>query len=147
MKFLCAHHRQMYQQNAHHAFNFWVKALGMARIRVGEKNWPAASVMYGHAYEVAQIMLSSEANTEKSLGRFLSTAIEFGYSLRKNNCADELANLIACVEEELRCYASAGELKLLLRPLNELTDKSETELDEWIDWTLCIDMGANRIIH
>ena len=147
MKFLCDHHRQRYVNDPQAALNFWAKTLGMARAKAACSSWGEASLIYGNAYEAAQILLDTDACPGRALTRYLQTATEFAFSLRKNTCVNELGQLGALMRDQLRFRLSKLQLEACVGTLMGVATLPEADVDEWIDTTLSMEAARVNTLH
>ena len=147
MKFLCDHHRQHYIKDPQAALNFWAKTLGMARAKASDALWGEASLIYGNAYEAAQILLDTDSRSGRALTRYLQTATEFAFSLRKNTCVNELGQLVALMREQLRFRLSQHQLEICIDSLMGVASLPEEDVDEWIDITLSMEAARESTLH
>jgi len=147
VKFICDHHREIYSSDPQAALNFWTKTLCLARQRAVQSLWGEASVIYGNAFEAAEILLNGDDCDQRAVARYLQTSAEFAYALRKNTCVSEVGQLIALVRNRLCEMIPLQELDSRLQPLLDMTVRPEVEVNEEIELALVMEVGRSQTLH
>lgn len=147
MKFICDHHRELYVRDPQAALDFWSRALCMARQRVVQSLWGEASVIYGNAYEAAEILLSGDECDQRAVARYLQTSAEFAYALRKNTCINEVGQLVATIRFQLQGRVESQQLDACLQPILDMSVRPDREVSEEIELALVMEIGRSQTLH
>jgi hypothetical protein len=147
VKFICDPHREIYASDPRAALIFWSRTLSLARQKVVQAQWGEASVIYGNAFEVAEILLTGDDCDQRAIARYLQTSAEFAYALRKNTCINEVGQLISMVRHRLHHHIPSHQLNEMLQPLLDMTIRPETEVGEEIELALVMEVGRYQTLH
>lgn len=129
--FLCTKHRQQLIEQPEKALLAWKRALAKARFLADEYLWNKATLTYGGAFEIAEIVLAQELNTTL-IKRYVGTAAELAYSLRHCSYISDVSLLVAMVKSKLQAGClPEDEVEALLRPLTDIAFSPESEIGYW----------------
>ena len=132
MKFLCKTCRANLTTDSERALQFWNKACQVASMHSEALQWESAITAYGNALEAAEILLKQKHNVKFDLERYIRTAQEMTYALRKGGYfadMDILADMVeACLLEE----RLTRPLKWYLRPLKDVANNPICAVDMWM---------------
>ena len=79
-----------------------------------EKRWNSAVYAYGSAFEIAEILFNTRTGTQEELRsaseRYIQSAVEFTYALKKSHFECNTSILIKLVKERLLGHLPKGNL-------------------------------------
>jgi hypothetical protein len=127
IRFLCPKHRQELLDNPAYAQAIWVRLLSSARHKLDQGNWDNAALVYGNAFETAEILFE-QSDCFYEVNRYLQSAIEFAYALRHCSYAADLGLLVAIVKQQLGDKLYPAQIKLLLKPLTDMAFSPLSEI-------------------
>jgi hypothetical protein len=146
MKYLCDSHRDEFANNPQQAAQAWRGIIVQARELFHMQAWEKASVVYGNAFEIAELLLSSNPS-QYSVDRYLRSALEYAYSLRKHDAKMNLGSLIVHVKNHIRGIQHTMAVPLLLEPLEEVIKLPLNLADYWMQSLLSLDTIESRVLH
>lgn len=144
--FLCNRHRQQLVNQPQLAIHTWEKLITAARFSADKRLWSKASIIYGHALEVASLIILSRPNKGEAK-RYIRTAIEFAYVLRQNRPDTDLQLLIAIVKDYIAENTVEIRVDALLSPLIEMAFSPMVELRRWINLLRAEEESQLQAIH
>ncbi len=147
MKFICDRHREIYASDPQAALQFWNRSLALARQKVLHAQWGEASVIYGNAFEAAEILLGADVCNKRALTRYLQTAEEFAYALRKNTCINEVGLLITSVRNRLAPVLPPEQVESRMRALQANAVRHGQEGAGAIELALVMELGRSQTFH
>ena len=92
--FLCPKHKQAFVDKPEYAEVIWARLINEAQHQVSLYEWNKAVIIYGNAFEICDILLM-KSNDNNAIKRYLRTAIEFAYVLRKCSYTSDVS--IGCI--------------------------------------------------
>ncbi|MFT6390035.1 MAG: hypothetical protein ACJAUP_003435 [Cellvibrionaceae bacterium] len=127
IRFLCPKHRQKLLDNPEYAQTILVRLLSNARHKLDQGSWDNAALVYGSAFETAEILFE-QSDCFYEVNRYLQSAIEFAYALRHCSYEADLGMLVALIEEKLNEKLYPAQIKLLLKPLRDMAFSPLSEI-------------------
>ena len=103
-------------------------------------------VIYGNAFEISELLLSQDP-TRFSVDRYLRSALEFAYVLRKNKTKSNLTTLISHVEKNINHIKHTMAVPMLMQPIDEVINLPIHLSDHWMQSLLSLDSVELRILH
>jgi hypothetical protein len=146
MKYLCNSHRDEFTNNPQHAARAWKNIIEQARELFHMKEWERATIIYGNAFEISELLLTSDP-TQYSVDRYLRSALEFVYALRKKNTKVNLAALIFHVETSIKGISHSMATPQLMQPLEEVINLPINLVDFWMLSLLSLESIESRVLH
>jgi hypothetical protein len=146
MRFLCTDHRRELNRNPKQAAKMWQELISQGRKLFHLEHWEQAVMIYGNAFEVSEILISN-SQTKYSIDRYLRTALEFAYVLRKSQTPCNLNAFLPHVKKHLSLLNSPQPLSHLLQPINEVVTLPIHMADFWLRELLSLDNIEQRILH
>ncbi|MBX2807110.1 MAG: hypothetical protein KTR20_00630 [Cellvibrionaceae bacterium] len=119
IRFLCADHRQLLIEQPAYADGLWSKLITAARQKTTEHKWDVAALIYGNAFETAEILIKQE-HTTTTVQCYLRTAIEFTYALRRCSYSANIALLLAAIKAQLAESFYPNRMNLLINTLHTI---------------------------
>jgi hypothetical protein len=132
MKFLCEACRANLMSDPEHALQFWNKAWCLASLHSEALQWDNAITAYGNALEAAEVLLNQKHNIKYDLERYIRTAQEMTYAIRKGGYFDDMDALAILVEARLAQEKLARPLTWYLRPLKDVANNPICAVDMWM---------------
>ena len=118
-QFLNPEHRQIMACKPQYANVIWLGLMSAARKQIDVEAWDFAVVAYCDAFEVAEIILSKKTNSHE-INRYVRTATEFIYSLRRCSFNSDVPCLVALIKEQLSKKLALEKVELLCESLTEI---------------------------
>jgi hypothetical protein len=146
MKYLCNNHRNEFANNPQQAARAWKGIIEQARELFHMREWEKATIVYGNAFEISELLLTSD-RTQYSVDRYLRSALELVYALRKKDTEVNLAAFILHVEMSIKGIPHSMALPQLMRPLEEVSKMPINLVDFWMLSLLSLDSIESRILH
>ena len=144
--FLCPKHRQVFIDTPEYAEVIWTRLINEAQNQIGLYEWNKAVIIYGNAFEICDILLK-KSNDNNAIKRYLDTAIEFCYALRKCSYTSDVSILISFVSETLNHHLNPAECKLILRPLNNIASSALPKPKHWINILKHMSESYSKTLH
>jgi len=110
------------------------------------QDWQKAAIIYGNAFEISELLLVSNP-TAFSVDRYLRTALEFAYALRKNKVVTNLNPLIPHIKNNIRNIKHSMAMEFLIQPVEEVINLPIHLSDHWMKSLLSLDSLDHRILH
>ena len=129
--FLCKQHRQELINQPKCAEDTWLKLMNNGRGKAYQQDWNSAAIVFGNAFETAEILLSQTA-TDREVNRYVYTATEFAYALRNCGYPSDLQMLVAIAEQHLSQALYPAQVQLLLKPLTDVAFSPMEEVNHWM---------------
>lgn len=86
----------------------WQALVDQARVKLNESDWERACVLYKQAFEIAETMMCKQGCTKRcTVNRYLNTAEEFAFVMKKNNFDCALAQLAAQIKDNMAALDSS----------------------------------------
>lgn len=146
MKYLCDSHRDEFSNNPQQAAQAWRGIIVQARELFHLEEWARASVVYGNAFEISELLLRSNPS-QFSVDRYLRSALEYAYSLRKHNPEMGLGSLIVHVKNNIRGLQHTMSVPQLVEPLEEVIKLPINLADFWMYSLISLDSIESRVVH
>lgn len=146
MKYLCDQHRSEFANNPKQATHAWKVIIDQARQLFHTQDWENASRVYGNAFEISELLLVSE-RTAFSVDRYLRSALEYAYVLRKEGAGVDLSALISHVSQNIKNVKHTLSLELLVKPLEDVIRMPMHLADFWMLSLLSLDHIESRVLH
>ena len=146
MKYLCDGHREAFSNNPEQAKQAWQNIVFQARELFHTVDWEQASLVYGNAFEISELLLSSDPS-QFSVDRYLRTAFEFAYCLRKDNARIDLESFIFHVKNHVDSTQHAMGIAMLIQPLQDVVNLPIHVTDFWMKSLLSLDSIDSRVLH
>ena len=146
MRYLCSQHRSIFTDNPQQAAESWQAIMLKARELFHLQEWQQASVVYGNAFEISELLLVSRP-TRFSVDRYLRSALEFAYVLRKNETQSNLNVLIQHVKNKIESIKHSMAVPLLIKPIDEVINLPIHLADYWMQSLLSLDSIDQRVLH
>ena len=146
MRYLCKDHRQEFSRNPKRAAQSWQEVIMRARTLFHLQHWDQASVIYGNAFEIAEILLTN-SQSQFSVDRYLRSALEFAYTLRKSQTPCELEAFLPHVKQQLARAKTKVDLPYLTQPIEEVINLPIHMADHWLTALLSLDAIEHRVLH
>lgn len=108
--------------------------------------WEQAVMIYGNAFEISEILLTN-SQTKFSTDRYLRTALEFAYVLRKSQTPCNLEAFLPHVKKQLVQTKSSVNLSYLIQPIEEVIQLPIHMADHWLTALLSLDSIEHRVLH
>ncbi len=147
MVFLCMKHRTKLVESPQYADAMWNRLMLLAREKFDQMAWNDMFLMHGNAFEVATILLRHESASNDSVERYVRTATEFAYSLRKSTYPSDLPLFIAMVKDALKEHGAQQPLDTLLTPLTDVAFTPLNEVDLWMHTLFAAGANAEQTRH
>ncbi len=146
MRYLCNSHRAQFINDPHHAAQSWQLIMLQAREIFHLQDWQKAAIVYGNAFEISELLLVSHP-TAFSVDRYLRTALEFAYALRKNQTDTNLNALIPHITENIQNIKHSMAMSFLIQPVEEVINLPIHLSDHWMQSLLSLDSLDHRVLH
>ncbi|MGR6873551.1 hypothetical protein ACU6U9_14870 [Pseudomonas sp. HK3] len=146
MKYLCDNHRGEFVNNPQQAIQAWQVIIEQARALFHSQDWQKASVAYGNAFEISELLLSCHSSSF-SVDRYLRSALEYAYALRKEEANVNLYSLVQYVENNIQGIKHRLSVSLLLQPLEDVISMPINVADFWMVSLLSLDHIESRVLH
>lgn len=131
MTFMCKAHREQLANKPEYALAVWQRLIGLAREKHLQQSYDQAVVLYGNALDAATItFIHAPASNEAK--RYLRTATELIYAVRCSKEQDQLVSIVSGVKTMLEKVLYPANAQLMLRPIDEATNCSLTDLKHWM---------------
>lgn len=144
--FLCPKHKQAFINKPAYAEIIWTRLINEAQNQVGLYQWNKAVIIYGNAFEISDLLLK-ESNDNNAIKRYLRTAIEFAYVLRKCSYTSDVSILVTFVSETLTQHLYPADNKLILQPLNNIAFSTLHEPKNWINILKSMSESYSKTLH
>ncbi|BFM08453.1 hypothetical protein [Halioxenophilus aromaticivorans] len=127
---LCLRHRRALEMDPERATQCWHQAIHCARYEVNAKQWERAKNRYFHAIEVAEILLFTDNNPNRSEARMLQTCTEYAYLLHS-------MTLPTCglAKYARACFSNSDKpdsIKKLTNALQDIALSSPNQCEHWL---------------
>ena len=109
-------------------------------------DWEQASLIYRNAFEISELLLSSDPS-QFSVDRYLRTALEFAYCLRKDNERINLESFIYHVKNHIKTTKHAMGIAMHMQPLQDVVNLPIHVADFWMKSLLSLDSIDCRVLH
>lgn len=113
----------------------WQQWFDVGRSLVKANSWEGACLSYRRALDAAEQILCQRCQAERCQGgdlkRYLNTAEEYAFVLRKNDFAIATEAFIAYVQNRLVDQLAPSDLKPVIKLLSKLCNASEEELEKF----------------
>ena len=146
MKYLCDLHRGEFVNNPQQAIQAWQVVIQQARALFHAKDWERASVAYGNAFEISELLLSCSGSAF-SVDRYLRSALEYAYALRKEQASVNFHLLVCHVENHIQGIKHTLSVPMLIKPLEEVILMPINLADFWMVSLLSLDHIESRVLH
>lgn len=146
-QFLCDKHRALALHNPEQSKRLCCKLRAMARGYIGQQRWDEAVPVCGTAFEAADILLRHDDTSKQATERYLRSAIELSYTLRKSRHEPDLGAMIALVEQRLAPHYAPAPLQTMLAPLIDIAFSPLADVDEWMEVLLAMDDAHRQTRH
>ena len=131
---LCNKHREYALQSPEIAKTMWCRLLEIGRAKMSVGQWDDAVGLYGSAFETADILLQGELSSAEDVDRYINTALEFVYALRKSSFEFNRPCLLSAIRTRLEHEANYHELsrplECIVSQLIDLIYAKITQVDE-----------------
>lgn len=144
--FLCPKHKQAFVNEPKYAEEIWTRLMNEAQNQVGLYEWSKAVIIYGNAFEISDILLK-ESNDNNAIKRYLRSAIEFSYVLRKCSYTSDVSILYSFVSTTLKQHLYPADCKLILQPLNNIAFSTLHEPKHWINILKYMTKSYSTTLH
>lgn len=144
--FLCPKHKQAFKDKPEYAEMIWTRLMNEAQHQVSLLEWNKAVVIYGNAFEISDILLK-ESDDNNAIKRYLRTAIEFTYVLRKCSYSKDVSTLVSFVTETLTQHLYPAECRLILQPLNNIAFSTLHEPQQWSNILKYMSESYSKTVH
>lgn len=133
----------------------WQKTIESARRQVSGSHWNGAVRDYRKAFEIAEQMISQDACIMDGAKRYVRTAIELAYCLRRSNHKSNHENdhegdlqiLVAIVRKCLQQKWLACPVDPLVAPLNNVAFMPRSEIDYWMQVLFSLEAKKGKTLH
>ncbi len=132
VQFLRPEHKQAIEGKPKYAALIWSRLIKESRDKVSCQEWNKSAVIYSNAFEVADLLITEAKSDSKCIGRYLHTAIELAYVLRKCSYTSDVSALVSIVEDRLKAYLYPADSTLLVKPLRNVAFTALPEISQWI---------------
>ena len=146
MRYLCNDHRREFTRNPQQAAQSWQEIIMRARDLFYLEYWDQAVVIYGNAFEISEILLTN-SQTQFSIDRYLRTALEFAYALRKSQTPCNLKAFLPHVKKQLSLTKTTAHLPQLIQPIEEVINLPIHMADHWLTALLSLGAIEHRVLH
>jgi hypothetical protein len=146
MNYLCDGHRDEFVNNPQQAVQAWKEIILQARESYHLQDWERSTLVYGNAFEISELLLSSYP-TQFSVDRYLRTALEFAYSLRKGREDADLDAFVVHVKGNVETIKHTMAISMLMQPLEEVIKLPIDVADFWMKSLLSLDYIEARVLH
>ncbi len=146
MRYLCKDHRKEFSRNPKQAAQSWQEIIMRARSLFHLQHWDQAVVIYGNAFEISEILLTN-SQTKFSIDRYLRTALEFAYALRKSQTPCNLEAFLPHVKKQMALTKTCDNLSYLIQPIEEVINLPIHMADHWLTALLSLDAIEHRVLH
>jgi hypothetical protein len=148
MKFMCNMCRQHLAAEPERAYDFWKGAVRKANKNRDALQWDAAITAYGNALDAADILLDQKDSPKEDLERYLRTAQEMTYALRKGGYFGDLDAFVLTVEARLSDEVLPKPVVWYLRPLKDVAENPICAVDMWMN-TLAetFRFSSKQVVH
>jgi len=146
MRYLCKDHRKEFSRNPKQAAQSWQEIIMRARSLFHLQHWDQAVVIYGNAFEISEILLTN-SQTKFSIDRYLRTALEFAYALRKSQTPCNLEAFLPHVKKQMALTKTRDDLSYLIQPIEEVINLPIHMADHWLTALLSLDAIEHRVLH
>jgi hypothetical protein len=132
MKFICEECRIHLTADSEYALQFWNKAWRSASLYSDARQWDNAVFAFGNALDAADILLKQKYNLKHDLERYIRTAQELTYVLRKGGYFNDIDTLAMVVETRLAEENLVRPMKWYMRPLRDVANNPICAVDMWM---------------
>lgn len=132
MKFMCYKCKQSLAKNPSRALAAWSKFMIRAREEQAGKQYNEAVITYGNAMDVAQITFENAPISESEVDRYIRTVVEFVYAVRQCDGSYDLTLLVNRVQKILERGLYPANVKLLLKPVQDVASAPLCQVDRWM---------------
>ncbi len=146
MKYLCKNHRDEFTNNPQQAAQAWQVIMLRARELFRLEDWQKATVIYGNAFEISELLLKHN-QSQFSADRYLRSALEFAYAARKSQVTSNLNTLISHVQRTVESIQHSVPLTQLIQPIDEVINLPIHLADHWMQALLSLDSIEERVLH
>ncbi len=110
------------------------------------QHWDQAVVIYGNAFEISEILLTN-SQSKFSIDRYLRTALEFAYAMRKSQTPCNLESFLRHVKKQIALTKTTTDLSYLIQPIEEVINLPIHMADHWLTALLSLDAIEHRVLH
>ena len=146
MRYLCNNHRDEFTNNPQQAAEAWQVIMLQARELFHVGDWQKATVIYGNAFEISELLLKHN-QSQFSVDRYLRSALEFAYAARKSQVTSNLNALINHVQRTIKNIQHSMALTQLIQPIDEVINLPIHLADHWMQALLSLDSIEERVLH
>jgi len=80
----------------------WQSLIAQARCKINEADWEGACVLYKQAFTIAETMMCKQSCSKQcAVNRYLKTAEEFAFVMKKSNFDCALALFVGQIEDNI----------------------------------------------
>ncbi len=146
MNFMCCRHRLELSENPEKAIAVWSRLLMQAKLKFAKGNFREAAIACGNALDCAEITFEDNP-VSGEVNRYLRTAVELIYIIRRGNDILNTEMLLNHVEETLQENLYPADVKLLTKPLQDVTYLPLDRVSNWMQILWDADKQLCRQLH
>lgn len=145
--FLCSQHRNQMTQDPQRALFTWNRLQGLASRHMDGGEWENAVTTYGLAFETAEILLSTGACKQHDVDRYLRSALDFIYTLRKSAYTADFEALFDKIKHRLENEVFLASIEHALKPLMDIAYSPVSEVDRWMQILYAVSESKEQVKH
>jgi len=146
MNFMCEKHRDKLSGNPKAATALWYRLMFLARHQAKTQEWQKSIISYGNALDAAQVIFESDP-TSPEVSRYIRTASELAYTMRKCNYPFDIKRVVAEVTDNLKKNLYPANVQLLLSPLTDIAYSPLQEVHQWMKAVFEADIHSQSYSH
>lgn len=118
-----------------------------ARKHLQARQWGPAVKDYAAALEVADTMLKDPVTRKFAIERYLRTALELTYAMRKYKPETDVSDLIETVKQRLQPLFSPLPAEVVIAPLVDVAFSPIEDVDDWISMLFSYEASGQTMPH
>ncbi|MBU2887095.1 hypothetical protein KO507_15100 [Gilvimarinus agarilyticus] len=118
-----------------------------ARKHLQAQQWGLAVKDYATALEVADTMLQAPHTQKFAIERYLRTALELIYAMRKYKPNTDLGELIETVKQRLQPLLAPVPAEVVIAPLIDVAFSPIDDVDDWIQMLFNYELSGQTLPH
>ncbi len=118
-----------------------------ARKHLQARQWGLAVKDYATALEVADTMLKDPVTQKFAIERYLRSALELIYAMRKYKPDTDISELIETVKQRLQPLFAPLQAEVVIAPLIDVAFSPISDVDEWISMLFNYETSGQVMPH
>ncbi|MFT7372614.1 MAG: hypothetical protein ACI9T9_001301 [Oleiphilaceae bacterium] len=146
MNFMCEKHRDKLTEDPKAATVLWCRLMFLARHQAKAQAWQKSIISYGNALDAAHVIFENDPASPE-VSRYIRTASELAYAIRKCNYPCDIQLVIAEVKHNLKKSLYPANVQLLLIPLTDIAYSPLQEVHQWMKEVFEADIDSQSYNH